>query len=192
MIIYIHGFKSSSASRKSAQVRERLAREGRAHQFRARDLPFEPAAALALLEGDLAAVDGERVALIGSSLGGFYATVLAERHGLRAIVVNPAIDPHVGLAAYLGPQRNLYTGAEFVLAREHLDQLRDMYPERLTRPERYLLMHTTGDELLDYRIAMARYAGSRQIIVPGGDHAFLDFERWLDPVWEFAGLSTAR
>lgn len=189
MILYIHGFKSSSASRKSAQVRERLAREGRAHQFRAPDLPFEPAAAIALLEREWAGVEPAEVTLIGSSLGGYYATVLAERHGLRAVVVNPAIDPHVGLAAYLGPQRNLYTGAEFVLEQAHLDQLRAMYPATIGRPERYLLMHCTGDELLDYRIAVRRYAGSRQIIVPGGDHAFLDFERWLDQVWEFAGLT---
>ena len=188
MIVYIHGFNSTSASHKAAQVRARLAQEGRVHQFCAPDLPPEPAAAMALLDALVAGQKAAGVTLVGSSLGGFYATALSEKLGVRSVLVNPAIDPHVGLAPYLGPQRNLYSGAEYVLTTDHLEELRQFYVPQLTHLERYLLIVCSGDEVLDCRRAVARYRGARQIVVQGGDHGFGDFDRWLDPVWEFAGL----
>ena len=99
------------------------------------------------------------VCLIGSSLGGFYATYLAEKHGLKAVLINPAIDPHVGLRAYLGPQKNLHTGQPYELTEAHLAQWKKLYMPRVT-PRRYLLLVETGDEVLDYRQAVARYAGA--------------------------------
>ena len=104
--------------------------------------------------------------LIGSSLGGFYATYLAEKLSLKAVLINPAIDPHVGLRAYLGPQKNLHTGEPYELTEAHLREWEKLYVPRIT-PQRYLLIVETGDEVLDYRKAVARYAGAEQVVIAG-------------------------
>jgi len=124
---------------------------------------------------------------VGSSLGGFYATYLAERHGAKAVLLNPAIDPHVGLRAYLGPQRNLHTGASYELSEAHLREWRSFYTEHIT-PQLYLLLVETGDEVLDYRNAVARYAGAEQVVTQGGDHSLQSFAEYLPRIVRFAGL----
>ena len=136
----------------------------------------------------MAQVPAASITLIGSSLGGYYSTWLAERHGVRAVLVNPAITPHDGLRAYLRPQTNLHTGERYELTERHLDELRALLVQRPTRLERYYLMVTTGDEVLDYRAAVAKYAGARQLVVQGSDHGFADFEQHLDSVLEFARI----
>ena len=123
--------------------------------------------------------------LVGSSLGGFYATHLAEKHGLRAVLLNPAIDPHIGLRAYLGAQKNLYTGEPYELTEAHLRGWQELDVERVT-PSRYLLVVETGDEVLDYRRALERYAGAEQIVVPGGDHSLQSFPQHLARILEFS------
>jgi hypothetical protein len=161
---------------------------GRAGEFLCPALPDRPARAIGLLEAALRDAKPEEVTLVGSSLGGYYATFLAERFGVRAVLVNPAVDPYQGLGAYLGPQRNLYSGEAYELTQQHLDELRALEVEKLTRSERYYLMVTTGDEVLDYRVAMRKYAGCRQLVVQGSDHGFGDFGHYLDSVLDFAGL----
>jgi hypothetical protein len=126
------------------------------------------------------------VCYVGSSLGGFYATSLVERRGGRAVLINPAIDPHVGLRAYLGPQKNLYTGDPYELTESHLTQWRELYVPNIT-PQRYLLIVETGDEVLDYRRAVERYAGAEQAVVQGGDHSLRSFEDHLPRILQFAG-----
>ena len=121
---------------------------------------------------------------LGSSLGGFYATYLAEKHDARAVLVNPAIDPHIGLRAYLGPQSNLHTGEPYELTEAHLREWQRLYVPRIT-PRRYLLLVETGDEVLDYRRAVARYAGAEQRVVEGGDHSLQSFPRHLPRIVEF-------
>jgi predicted esterase YcpF (UPF0227 family) len=189
LIVYVHGFNSSPASTKARQLRARLESIGCGAAFRCPALPDRPAAAIALLEREIAPVPSTEVTLVGSSLGGFYSTFLAERHGTRAVLVNPAITPHIGLSAYLGPQTNLYTGESYVLTRQHLDELQALEVPTLTRLKRYYLMVTTGDEVLDYRGAVARYAGARQLVVPGSDHGFREFEHYLNSVLEFAAVA---
>lgn len=125
--------------------------------------------------------------LVGSSLGGFYATYLAEKHGLRAALINPAIEPHVGLRAYLGAQTNLHTGEPYELTEEHLREWRRLYVTRIT-PQRYLLLVETGDEVLDYRAALQRYAGAEQIVIQGGDHTLQSFPSHIERILRFAGL----
>lgn len=186
MIVYVHGFNSSPASTKSSQLRNRLESLGRGGEFRCPALPYAPRGAMALLEQELAGVAPETVTLVGSSLGGFYATCLTERLGVRAVLVNPAITPHQGLRSYLGPQKNLYTGEEYTLTEEHLAQLTSLYVGKPRRLDSYLLMHTTGDELLDWRVAVEHYAGCRQVIVAGSDHGFREFGDYLDIVLGFA------
>jgi predicted esterase YcpF (UPF0227 family) len=147
-------------------------------------LPVSARAAVSLIEG-LVAGRGA-VCYIGSSLGGFYATYLVERHGGKAVLLNPAIDPHVGLRAYLGAQKNLYSGEPYELTEQHLDEWRALYVPSIT-PQRYLLLVETGDEVLDYRRATERYAAAEQIVVEGGDHSLQSFPQHLARILRFAG-----
>jgi predicted esterase YcpF (UPF0227 family) len=130
----------------------------------------------------------KEVCFIGSSLGGFYATYLAENHGARAVLINPAVDPHVGLRAYLGPQKNLHTGEPYELTGAHLRDWEKLYVPRIT-PQRYLLLVETGDEVLDYRKAVERYAGAGQVVVQGGDHSLQSFPQHLPRILKFAGIA---
>jgi predicted esterase YcpF (UPF0227 family) len=186
MLIYIHGLNSSPASFKANLLKRKLESMGRGTEFSAPALPDRPRAAAALLEAEIAKHPG--ASLVGSSLGGFYATWLAERHGLRAVLVNPAVRPYDGLRQFLGAQQNLYTGGRYELTQAHLDELAALELPAITRPERYLLMVETGDEVLDYREAVDRYRGCRQMVIEGGDHAFKDFGEYLDTVLEFCAV----
>ncbi len=188
MIVYIHGFNSSPQSHKARLLCERLTSIGREAEFACPALSHRPAQAMAQLKTLIEAPAHARITLVGSSLGGYYATALAEAADVRAIVVNPANTPHLGLRAYLGPQRNLYTGESYELTEQHLQELADIYVPRLTQLERYFLMATTGDEVLNYATAVNRYAGARQLIVHGSDHGYADFGDYLDQVLDFADL----
>ena len=130
---------------------------------------------------------GRELTLVGSSLGGFYATYLAERYGARAVLINPAIRPHEDLRPYAGPQRNLYTGEEYEVTPAHFDELAALAVTRITRPERYFLLVRTGDEVLDWREAVAFYAGAFQYVAGGGDHGWTDFGDEVASVLRFAG-----
>jgi len=185
VFVYLHGFNSSPASFKARLLDARLEALGRGDEFAAPELPHRPEEAIAIAEARIARCDPARVTLVGSSLGGHYATHLAERHGVRAVLVNPAIRPFERLAAALGPQTNLYTGARYEFTPEHIEALRTLEVERITRPERYLLVVATGDEVLDYRDALAKFPDSPRIVHAGGDHGFGEFERYLDVVIDF-------
>lgn len=183
MILYIHGFNSSSRSGKARDMAAWMAARGEADAFVCPDLPDRPGAAIARLEALLARHPG--ATLVGSSLGGFYATHLAERQGLKAVLVNPCVRCHEKLAALLGQtQKNWHSGAEYVFSAAHVDELRALAVTP-SRPERYLLLVETGDEVLDYREAVAFYAGARQIVLEGGDHGFSRFTDYLPLIREF-------
>jgi predicted esterase YcpF (UPF0227 family) len=183
VIVYLHGFNSSPQSYKARLLERSMAERGLADRYACPALPPRAGDALARIEPLLAA----GTCLVGSSLGGFYATWLAEKHGLRAVLINPAIDPHLGLRAYLGPQQNLYTGERYELTQEHLQEWQSIYAPRVT-PNRYLLLVETGDEVLDYRKALARYAGCEQVVVAGGDHTLQSFPQQVPRILRFAGL----
>jgi hypothetical protein len=181
VIVYLHGFNSSPQSHKAQVLGRFLAERGLGAQYACPALP--PLASEAIREAEQFVE--KDVCYIGSSLGGFYATWLAEKHHVRAVLINPAIDPHVGLRAYLGRQENLHTGEPYELTEAHLRDWERYYAPRIT-PGRYLLIVETDDEVLDYRRAVARYAGAEQIIVPGGDHSLQSFPRHLPRILEFA------
>ena len=124
--------------------------------------------------------------MVGSSLGGYYATWLAERHGLRAVLVNPAVVAPLALESFVGMQDNLYTGERFEFTPQHLDELRTLEVAAITRPERYWLLAETGDEVLDYRHAALKYSGARQTLLDGGNHGFSRWNDYLDAVIDFA------
>ena len=187
MIVYIHGFNSSALSFKAGLLRRRMAQLRRTHDYVCPELPHEPQLAIRFLERIIDQYADRSVGLIGSSLGGFYATWLAERFGVRAVLVNPAVRPYELLAGGEGVQRNLYTGAQYELTRAHLDLLRTLEVRSIT-PDHYLLMVRTGDEVLDYRDAVTKYAGAAQIVIEGGDHGFGDFESYVDTALAFCGI----
>ncbi len=185
MYIYIHGFNSAPASIKAQQLRARLAALGRADEFACPALSHWPETAMQQLEAEVARAAASAITLVGSSLGGFYATYLAEQHGCRAVLVNPAVRAHAGLESYLGPQRNLYTGAAYELTRAHLAWWTSFSIEQPSRMERYFLIATTGDEVLDYRAAVERFPGAKQLVIEGSDHGFAEFGEHLDQVLAF-------
>ena len=186
MIVYIHGFNSSSASAKARLMHEALLRLNRGHEFLAPDLHHLPSLAMQKLEQEIARHGARQVALIGSSLGGHYATWLAEKLGMRAVLVNPAVNPHLLLAPCLGPQKNLYSGEPYQFTPRHLKELEQFNVSVITRPERYLLLVQTGDELLDYRQAVEKYRGARQVVIEGGEHGFRNFSDYVPMILEFA------
>jgi predicted esterase YcpF (UPF0227 family) len=192
MLIYIHGFNSSPASHKARLLKQRLEATGHGNAFSCPALPDRPAQAIELLESALRDTRLEQVTLVGSSLGGYYATYLVEKFGVRAVLVNPAVKPYEGLRAWLGPQKNLYTGEDYELTVAHLDELQALDVDRPQHLERYYLIVTTGDEVLDYRTAVEKYAGAKQLVVQGSDHGFADFGDYLDSVLEFAGITETR
>ena len=187
MIAYLHGFNSSAQSHKAQVLQRYMEERGLGAVYACPALPPLARDALAVVDGLLARNAGEPMCFVGSSLGGFYATYLAEKHGARAVLINPAIDPHVGLRAYLGAQKNLHTGEPYELTEAHLRDWERYYVEKPT-PARYLLIVETGDEALDYRRALARYAGAEQVVIPGGDHSLQSFPRHLPRILRFAGL----
>ncbi len=163
-----------------------LRERGVSERFFCPFLSYVPDEAVAQAEAIIARQTGP-LALVGSSLGGFYATYLAEKHGLRAALINPAVIAPISLEKYLGTQANLYTHETFEFTLAHVEQLRALEVSRVT-PERYLLLAETGDEVLDYRQAVARYAGCRQLVFDGGDHSFTRFAECLPQLIEFCGL----
>jgi predicted esterase YcpF (UPF0227 family) len=184
MIVYLHGFNSSPASGKAKQLGEHMSGLGRQTDYFCPALPNSPREAIAHVEAGLAQHKGP-VTLIGSSLGGFYATHLAEKHGWKAVLVNPAVHADILMRSSLGPQTNWHTGERWTLTKAHLAELAAMNVMTITRPERYLLLVQTGDEVLDYRDAVAYYAGATQIIEDGGDHGFAGFERHFQTILDF-------
>jgi predicted esterase YcpF (UPF0227 family) len=185
MIVYLHGFNSTPASGKARLLGEHMARIGRAADYFCPQLPNSPRAAVALVESELARHPPASVTVVGSSLGGFYGTYLAEELGCKAVLVNPAVHAHVLLRGALGPQTNWHTGEKWQFTEAHLAELAALDVPTITRPERYLLLAQTGDEVLDYRDAVAYYAGATQIVEAGGDHGFVGFERHLQTILDF-------
>ena len=190
MIIYLHGFRSGPESWKARSLRERMDAHGLGDALWCGQLPVSAREAIALAEAQIDRCDTPPT-VVGSSLGGYYATHLAEKHGLRAVLVNPAVIAPLSLSAYLGTQTHMYTGEPFEFTAAHIDELRAIEAPAITRPERYWLLAETGDEVLDYRHAVARYAGARQTVLEGGDHSFTRWDAYLDPILRFAGLLPA-
>ena len=186
-IIYLHGFNSSPQSVKATQMRARMRELGLEDRLLCPALPVAGDEAMRRVEAEMARLGDRRYCFIGSSLGGFYATWLAEKHDARAILLNPSITPQDGLKAYLGRQQNIYTHDTYVLTEDHLRQWRQMWLPRIT-PSRYFLLVETGDAQLDYRIAAERYAGARQMVIEGGDHGLQSFPSHLPAILEFAGM----
>ncbi|GGW56318.1 YqiA/YcfP family alpha/beta fold hydrolase [Alishewanella tabrizica] len=180
-VLYLHGFASSSRSEK-ALLTQAFFKQHPSIRLRALDLPYTPDEAMAALEH---ALDAPPHAIIGSSLGGFLATVLAERLGCRACLINPAVAPHKVLANYVGEYHHPVLQQRYQVQPAHMQQLEHLMPTQLRDPSRYLVLLQTGDEVLDYRQAVQYYHGAQIQVIPGGDHSFVGFEHYLPQIAEF-------
>jgi len=185
-VIYLHGFRSSPLSFKARLIAQRMAALGRGSDFVCPQLPPSPLEAVALVRERI--VPATEDTLVGSSLGGFYATWLAEHLGCRAVLLNPAVNPARDLRAYDGPRTMYHSDEPFDFRPEHLEEMRSLEIPVITFPKRYFLIAARGDELLDWREMVAHYPGARHHVLGGSDHGMSDFEDYLDEVLAFAGV----
>ncbi len=189
-IVYLHGFISSPQSRKAVMLGDYVRNCVSGIGYEVPVLDHRPRRAFEEVLAACAKHRPDELTLVGSSLGGFYATVAAERIGCRAALLNPAVHPYRHFPRHLGPQRNLYTGEAFVLTPQHVDELRVLDIAAITRPERYWVFLETADEVLDYREAIAFYEGALHTVVRGGDHALVSFPEHVPEIvdWAAGGL----
>jgi predicted esterase YcpF (UPF0227 family) len=188
-LLYLHGFRSSPQSFKAQRLAAWLREHRPDVQWWCPQLPPSPHDAMAMVFEAVQAWPRERMAVLGSSLGGFYATVAAERIGCRAVLMNPAVDPARDLAAYIGEQTMFHAPDEhFFFRAEYVDELRAMMPPAITRPERYFVVIAKGDEVLDWREIHARYASTTLRLLEGSDHGLSDFDEHLPHILRFLHL----
>ncbi len=184
-VLYLHGFRSSPKSAKARMVGVRMLELGLAANIVCPQLPASPDEAMALAFKLVEGIAPEQLAIIGSSLGGYYATYMAERLGCRAALLNPAIVPLKDLDRHVGVTTHYHSDEPFEFKSAYIDQLRALKVERITRPERYFLLAATGDEVLDYRDMVAHYPGARQHVIEGSDHGISEFAQYVDEVLAF-------
>lgn len=191
MILYLHGFRSSPDSFKARVLADALAVRGRARDWCCPQLPASPQAAMALALGHVrewidAGGRTSALCVIGSSLGGFYATWLAERLGCRAVLLNPVVHAARDLATQVGSHRTFHSDEPFEFLPEYVEELAAAQLPAITEPARYFLLAATGDEVLDWREMRDHYAGCRRRIIHGSDHGISDFAEYLPEVLDFA------
>lgn len=185
-LLYLHGFRSSPQSTKARQVAARIAARHPGVTWWCPQLPASPREAMALVMQGISQWPRGNMAVMGSSLGGFYATWVAAQTGCRAVLLNPAVDPARDLARYIGEQSGWHDPAErFFFRAEYVEELRALDAGPLCHPDRCLAVIAKGDEVLDWREMTARHAGSRIKLLPAGDHALSDFGAHIDEVFAF-------
>jgi predicted esterase YcpF (UPF0227 family) len=192
-VVYLHGFRSSSRSSKAQKVIGLFEEAGLMDRLWVPDLPVSPAQALRMIEteihGRLHNNPHLKLAFVGSSLGGYYATVLGQRHlNSKVVLLNPAVKPYDSLADQTGKQTIFLSDEEVEFLPVYLNELRQMEEPGLTNLERYFLVAATGDEVLNYSDMVARYCGAHVLKVQGSDHALSHFEEQLPFVRLFLGI----
>ncbi len=188
-LLYLHGFRSSPQSAKARQVAARVQERHPHVTWWCPQLPPSPREAMALVMGGIADWPAEKMAVVGSSLGGFYATYVAEKRGCKAVLLNPAVDPVRDLAKYIGEQTAWHDpGERFFFDARFVDELRQLQCAGPARPDKYFLLAAKGDEVLDWREMLARYPGARLKLLEGGDHALTGFHGHIDDVFQFLDL----
>ncbi|NYT78759.1 esterase [Alcaligenaceae bacterium] len=197
MILYLHGFRSSPQSHKATLMAHAMQERGLQDRWICPQLPASPYEAIKLCKQLVqqaqarTGVDlSDGLAVIGSSLGGYYANCLAEHWKCRAVVLNPAVHAARDLATQVGEHSMYHSDAPFVFLPEYVNELADMSTGRPADPSRYYLLAAKGDEVLDWREMADWYAGSHGHILEGGDHGLTGFEHWLPEVLNFALGST--
>jgi len=189
-LLYLHGFRSSPRSTKA----QKMAARAREHHPQVRwwcpQLPPSPSRAMELVTQGVSHWPHDAMAVVGSSLGGFYATCVAEATGCRAVLLNPAIDPARDLAKYTGEHAAWHEPNEhFVFEPRFVDELRSLECGPVRRPENYFAVIAKGDEVLDWREMTGRYPGAKIKLLEGSDHALSDFDSHVEEVFAFLNLA---
>jgi predicted esterase YcpF (UPF0227 family) len=188
-LLYLHGFRSSPQSMKARKLAARVQSRHPEVTWWCPQLPPSPRDAMALVMQGIAGWPRDAMAVMGSSLGGFYAAWVAGQTGCKAVLLNPAVNPARDLEKYIGEQTGWHNpDAHFFFKPEFIDELRAQSAGPLPQPQRYFALIARGDEVLDWREMTARYAGARIRLLEGGDHALSDFDAHIDEVLEFIGL----
>jgi predicted esterase YcpF (UPF0227 family) len=189
-LLYLHGFRSSPQSAKARQVAAWMQNRHPDVIWWCPQLPPSPREAAQMLAEGIARWPRSTMAVMGSSLGGFYATHVAETCGCKAVLLNPAVNPARDLATYIGEQTSWHDPAErFFFEPRYVDELRALGHGPVARPENYFAVIAKGDEVLDWREMAGRYPGVQIRLLEGGDHAISDFESHLPEVMDFLGLA---
>jgi len=174
-ILYLHGFNSSPQSLKAQETTTWLSQHAPHARLHCPRLSPHPAEAIVQAEALLQTLP-DSCWLIGSSLGGYYATWLAEKYQRKAALINPAVSPFRDLQHYLGAQTNPYTGERYTLGEDDMQALLDLRPGKLQHGQ-YWLWLGSADEVLDWKEAARCYHGHRQSVLNGDDHRL---KRWLE------------
>lgn len=189
-LLYLHGFNSSPESAKARQTQQWFGQNAPEIEFICPSLPPYADQAMAQLCEIVEARLPEPVFVIGSSMGGFFASCLAERYAeLGAVLINPAVSPDRGLDKWLGENSNYHSGETWLFEEHHIDEYQRWDPAAIKNKNNYLVLLQSGDEVLDYRDAEQRYQGCKIILESGGDHSFIDYHRHLETIHQFL-LST--
>jgi predicted esterase YcpF (UPF0227 family) len=196
-LLYLHGFRSSPLSTKAQAVAARVTRDHPAVHWWCPQLPPSPREAIARISEGVARWPRDRMAVVGSSLGGFYARWLSLQTGCRAALLNPAPCPARDLARHIGEQTTWQNPAEhFFFEPRFVDELRALQadierlaPERPGTPERLFALLAKGDELLDWREMQAFASGGTIHLLEGSDHALSDFDQHIDALFNFLRLA---
>ncbi len=182
-LVYVHGFLSSPQSHKAQITQRWLSEQAAPIDYRCLHLSPYPETTQAQLRQLMESLRGQQVGYVGSSLGGFWSTWLVENYGHKAVLINPSVRPHQLVDRVAGEiQHNYYTDESYEMTTAHGEQFRQAYPEQLKDLDRYWLMVQTGDETLDYRLAVERYRGCQQLVEQGGDHSFQGYEEKLPAI----------
>lgn len=190
MILYLHGFRSSPLSFKTSLLAARMQALGRGNEYICPQLPASPRAAIEMALAIAQTVPPAELTLIGSSLGGYYATWLAEKLACRAVLLNPAVHAARDLATQVGVKTQYHSNEAFEFKREYIDELAALAVPAITQPQRYFLIAATGDELLDWGEMVAQFADAKQRVIQGSDHGIADFAEYADEVLAFCGVGT--
>lgn len=184
-LLYLHGFNSSPESKKALQTQSWFARHAPEITFICPPLPPYANRAMATLTGLIENSAEQPVYVVGSSMGGFFATCLIERYHLRGVLINPAVSPGRGLHKWLGENENYITGEQWTFEPRHIDEYLNLDPDSLKMKNHYHVLLQSGDQVLDYRDAQIRYQGCSIVIEEGGDHSFINYEQHLADIHQF-------
>lgn len=184
-LLYLHGFNSSPASQKAVQIRDWLATCHPEVNFHCPQLSPYPDRAMAAVQALCAESLTAESLVVGSSMGGFYATWVSQTIGCKGVLINPAVRPWLGRNYLLGRQKNFHTGEEYLFEQHHIDAFARWKVDPLPSPDKLWVLLQSGDEVLDYRLAADKYRDCRLTVEEGGDHAFQGFDRFFPDILRF-------
>lgn len=183
--MYLHGFLSSPLSRKAQQTISYWEQKGFKKSIKAPRLCQGPADSIDQLKAILRTYRRENIALIGSSLGGYYAAYLSEHYNVPAVLINPVVRPFEQWENYIGTHKNYYSDDMYTVTERHIEELRSIYVKDISHPDKIMVLVQTGDQVLDYRITEQKYLKARCIIREGGSHSYENYVSELPMIFDF-------